>query len=71
MQLWSQDDPHRGDTILRIGPDGEPNGLVTRVRTIVSYDRHLCIWEVVDSESRPRYIERFPGEERFWLEVEI
>lgn len=67
--LWGPEDPYRGDEIDRLGLDGQPSGLHTRVRQILSSHPTAGIYEVVDNSSRVLYIIR-SGPAR-WLEVEI
>lgn len=62
-------EPQLGEFIQLLGPDGELTETVSRVKTVVSYDRRQELWEVVDSMNQVRVITA--GEPESWLEVDI
>lgn len=65
----SESEPHPGDEILLVGPDGEPDGKVSKVKVIVSEAKELDLWEVIDSFNQVRVITE--SKPRTWLEVEL
>lgn len=66
--LEGPEDPFRDDLIIRIGQDGEPNGLYSRVKQIQSHVRRLELFEVQDDANRTLYIAQCGND---WIEVEL
>jgi len=46
------DEPILGEAIERIGLDGEPNGLWSKVKTVISSDAATGRYEVIDRDNR-------------------
>lgn len=63
-------EPCQGDEIRLIGPSGEPNGIVTRVKRVLSEDPDEDLWEVLDKFNQVRFITKTDKEDE-WLEVEL
>lgn len=61
-------DPYRDDLIIRLGLDGQPNGLYSRVKQILSHDRRLELYEILDDGNRNLYVSQCGND---WIEVEI
>lgn len=59
------DEPLRGEAIERIGVDGEPNGLWSKVKFVTSSDPDLGKYEVVDNDNRQLIV---CWESDHWLE---
>lgn len=61
-------DPQYGEEIYLCGPDGEPNGKISKVKSVVSEDRKLELWEVIDTFNATRII---TWGAQGWVEVEL
>lgn len=69
MNVPPSDEPQVRDLVRLLDPDGEPSGTHTRVKTVVSYDRHEDCWEIIDSWNQTRIITHATPNE--WLEVDL
>lgn len=68
-QLAGPQDPYRDDLIERLGGDGEPSGLFSRVKMILSTDRFSDVFEVCDDGNRVLYITKAnKGWREVWLD---
>lgn len=61
-------EPQPRDLIQLLDLQGFPSDTYSRVRGIISYDRHEELWEVRDSLNQCRYITALRPSE--WLEVD-
>lgn len=68
LQLAGEHEPYRGDWVHRLGPDGQPSGLYSKVKLIVSNHPKAGIWEICDDANRILVVIR-DGEQ--WLEIEF
>jgi hypothetical protein len=69
LQLQGFSDPYRGDHISRLGPDGQPSGAFSTVKSIISSHPTAGIYEVCDDANRVLYIIREAHHR--WLEIEL
>ena len=68
LQLAGPDDPFRDDRIERLGLDGQPSGMFSRVKMILSSHATAGIFEVCDDGNRSLYVIK-SGDG--WIEVEL
>lgn len=60
-------EPERGDLIALVDDFGEPNGRTSKVARIISEDRHLAMFEVVDNFNQTRIVKR--ASDTDWIET--
>lgn len=61
--------PAHGELIYLLGPDGEQDGRVSHVQSVMSEDFSGHVWEVLDSRGQHLLIKHLRGTVADWIQL--